>query len=66
MKEVKVWAKLEHPNIVPLYGLVHDYGNLPGLVLPLYEYNLNKYLELNPDANRVKLVMRHLIMVSGC
>jgi len=57
MKEVEVWAKLRHPNIVPLHGIVHDYGNLPGLVLPLYKSNLNNFLQLNSDANRVKLLL---------
>jgi len=58
MKEVKVWSKLQHPNVVPLYGVVNDFGHLPGLVLPVYKNsNLNKYLKNRPDADRVKLLL---------
>lgn len=57
MKEVKVWSKLQHPNVVPLHGVVNDFGHLPGLVLPVYKNsNLNKYLKNRPNADRVKLV----------
>ena len=57
MKEVSVWSKLSHSNVVPLIGVTNDFGHLPGLVLPMYKNsNLSKYLSAHPNANRVQLV----------
>ncbi|KLO16952.1 kinase-like protein [Schizopora paradoxa] len=58
MKEVTVWSKLSHANVVPLIGVTNDFGHLPGLVLPMYKNsNLNKYLSTHPHANRVQLLL---------
>lgn len=66
MKELTVWSKMDHPNIVPLYGVTKDFGHLPGLVLPVYKNsNLNKYLSTRPNADRVKLV-RPTQVTSAC
>ncbi|KAG2039308.1 kinase-like domain-containing protein [Suillus americanus] len=33
-REIKVWGRLQNEHILPLLGLVHGYGPLPGLVSP--------------------------------
>ena len=56
MREVSIWSKLHHPNILPLYGASHT-ANPPFFVSAFMENgNLVKYLRNNPDANRTKLV----------
>jgi serine/threonine protein kinase len=44
-REIKVWLKLEHENIVPLWGVTNDFGSLPALVSPWLENGaLTEYL----------------------
>src|SRR5882757_10563983 len=33
-RKIKVWARLQNEHILPLLGLCHGYGTLPGLVSP--------------------------------
>lgn len=33
-REIKVWGRLQNEHILPLLGLIHGYGPLPGLVSP--------------------------------
>ncbi|OJA09355.1 hypothetical protein AZE42_05976 [Rhizopogon vesiculosus] len=37
-REVKLWGRLQNEHILPLLGLVHDTGSLPGLVVPWMEH----------------------------
>ncbi|THU99271.1 kinase-like protein [Dendrothele bispora CBS 962.96] len=46
-KELRVWKRLNHPNILPLYGLTSELGSLPAMVCPWQEHgNLTRHLAL--------------------
>ncbi|TFK67614.1 kinase-like protein [Pluteus cervinus] len=55
-KEVKIWTKLRHPNILPLYGACLE-ASIPFLVMQHCQFgNICHYLRTNSDrANRVGL-----------
>lgn len=57
-RELRVWKELQHPNIVPLFGVVSDYGPYVSMVSPWMENgNLNKFLtEELTLATRFKLL----------
>ncbi|KAF4608319.1 hypothetical protein EYR40_000663 [Pleurotus pulmonarius] len=57
-RELRVWKELQHPNIVPLFGVVSDCGPYVSMVSPWMENgNLNKYLtEELTLATRFKLL----------
>jgi serine/threonine protein kinase len=45
-REIKLWLKLEHENIVPLWGVTDGFGSLPALVSPWLENgSLTAYLQ---------------------
>jgi hypothetical protein len=45
-REIKLWLKLEHENIVPLWGVTDGFGSLPGLISPWVENgSLTGYLQ---------------------
>lgn len=45
-RELKVWSRLRHVNIVPLYGTVSGFGQFVSLVCPWYDNgSLSGYLE---------------------
>lgn len=45
-REITLWLKLEHKNIVPLWGVVDGFGSLPALVSPWLENGaLTGYLQ---------------------
>ncbi|KAH7888949.1 kinase-like domain-containing protein [Phlebopus sp. FC_14] len=45
-QELRIWAKLDHPNILPLYGIVDGYGPLPAMVSPWAENGtMTDYIE---------------------
>ncbi|KAF7980407.1 hypothetical protein HWV62_38220 [Athelia sp. TMB] len=49
-REIRVWQRLEHRNILPLYGITRDFGPYPSMVCPWLEQgDLNKYLARNHD-----------------
>jgi len=54
-REARVWKSLNHPNIVPLLGLVS--GKLgPGLVSPWYSHgNVLQYIRRGPNVRREPL-----------
>jgi serine/threonine protein kinase len=33
-RKIKIWGRLQNEHILPLLGLCHGYGTLPGLVSP--------------------------------
>ncbi|KAG9218542.1 hypothetical protein CCMSSC00406_0001344 [Pleurotus cornucopiae] len=44
-RELAVWLKLKHPQVLPLYGIVSDFGPYPSMVCPWMDRgNLNNYL----------------------
>ncbi|KAF8870829.1 kinase-like domain-containing protein [Infundibulicybe gibba] len=47
--EIRVWRRLEHINVLPLYGTVSNFGPCVSMVCPWQENgNLNQFLEMNP------------------
>ncbi|KAG1906275.1 kinase-like domain-containing protein [Suillus fuscotomentosus] len=45
-REIKLWLKLEHENIVPLWGVTDGFGSLPALISPWLENgSLTEYLQ---------------------
>ncbi|KAG2065505.1 kinase-like protein [Suillus decipiens] len=45
MREISCWAQLLHTNVLPLYGIVYDFGHFPSLVTPwVDEGSLNEYI----------------------
>ncbi|KAF8556489.1 kinase-like protein [Imleria badia] len=47
---MEVWKRLEHPNILPLYGVVFDFSALPSLVCPwMPNGTLTAYLSSQQD-----------------
>lgn len=67
-RELNIWRRLNHENILPLCGVVSDFGPYPSMVCPWLECgNLNNYLERKNDlaiSDRFRLVsfaMGHFI-----
>lgn len=62
--EMLIWMHLNHPNIVPFYGVCNDFGPVPALIS---KYCINRgimnYLERNPGANRCDLVSMNEIVL---
>ena len=60
-RELRVWQKLDHENIIPLYGTCMDFGHYVSMVCPWYEKGSIRHhldtrgLEL-PLSHRLKLV----------
>ncbi|KAF9227031.1 kinase-like protein [Gyrodon lividus] len=49
-RELKVWARLSHTNIVPFLGITCNFGPLPAMVSPWYENgSLSAYLDVHPE-----------------
>ncbi|KAJ6529709.1 kinase-like domain-containing protein [Mycena capillaripes] len=45
-REVNVWCRLDHPNVVPLLGITYDFGTSLSMVSPwLHKGTLHMYLE---------------------
>ncbi|KAG2364535.1 kinase-like domain-containing protein [Suillus spraguei] len=36
-REIKIWMRLEHENIVPIWGVTDGFGSVPALVMPWLE-----------------------------
>lgn len=56
-----MWQRLEHDNVIPLFGTCDDFGHYASLVCPWFENgSLQRYLARNADelqlAHRLKLV----------
>jgi len=61
MGKISRWAQLHHKNVLPLYGIAHDFGHFPSLVTPwMNEGSLNDYI-----ANRHLSLRSKLDIVSG-
>lgn len=59
-RELKIWMRLEHECVLPLYGISFDFGSFPAMVCPWIEGGtLSKYLEHHeelPLHTRLQLV----------
>lgn len=54
-----MWGNLEHPNLLPFYGIYHlgdNYGRVCLVSLWMENGNICDYLEANPEAPRLPLV----------
>ncbi|KIM86393.1 hypothetical protein PILCRDRAFT_816348 [Piloderma croceum F 1598] len=59
LREARIWSQLDHPNIMRFYGVCYDLGrpSAPCLVCPYFKNgNVEQYLQINPAADRMKLV----------
>lgn len=59
LREIEIWSKIQHPNITPFLGQCRDFGRLGTtcLVIPYYQHgNIRRYLEKQPDVNRLALL----------
>lgn len=56
MGKISSWAQLLHKNVLPLYGIAHDFGHFPSLVTPwVNEGSLNDYIANHHLSLRSKL-----------
>ena len=57
LRELKIWSKLKHENILPLRGFALIDGPIPALVSEWMENgNSDEYLQKQPNANLISLV----------
>ena len=54
-----MWKSLKHPNILPLLGATISPSQLVSALMPAGD--LSKYLQKNPDTNRIELVGVNLV-----
>ncbi|KAF4585127.1 hypothetical protein EYR40_001964 [Pleurotus pulmonarius] len=65
-RELAVWLMLKHPQVLPLYGIVSDFGPYPSMVCPWMEKgNLNDYL-VGAEGKSLNLQDRHKILQQVC
>ncbi|KZS99320.1 kinase-like protein [Sistotremastrum niveocremeum HHB9708] len=56
-REIVVWSKLDHPNILPLFGIVTNMGPHIHLVSPWQDNgNALDFVKSHPDVNRLALL----------
>ncbi|KAJ7850119.1 kinase-like domain-containing protein, partial [Mycena leptocephala] len=56
-REVDVWSRLKHKNILPFIGVCDDLAPSPVLISPFYKFgHVGTYLKKNPFGNREELV----------
>ncbi|KAG9217667.1 hypothetical protein CCMSSC00406_0003644 [Pleurotus cornucopiae] len=60
-RELDLWKRLDHKNIIPLLGTASDFGYYSAMVCPWYEYgSVSKYLEKYGDilsmTDRIRLL----------
>ncbi|KAF8316461.1 kinase-like domain-containing protein, partial [Cantharellus anzutake] len=64
-REIRVWSRLMHVNVVPLLGYVHCQNGQLGFVSPWYpEGNVIDFIKNHPDANR-DMIVRCADVASG-
>ncbi|KAF9647908.1 hypothetical protein BDM02DRAFT_2472123 [Thelephora ganbajun] len=56
-KEVPVWKRLNHPNILPFYGVSMDKNQFCTVFPWMKNGNVLTYTRKNPEANRLKLLV---------
>ncbi|TFK51539.1 kinase-like protein [Heliocybe sulcata] len=52
-----LWQSLKHANALAFYGVYRKDGITSGLVVPRCECDISRYLKINPDAHKVKLLL---------
>ncbi|KAJ7195656.1 TKL/TKL-ccin protein kinase [Mycena pura] len=56
-REVDVWARLRHENVLPFIGVCDDIAPWPVLISPFYKFgHVGTYLRKNPSTDRLRLV----------
>ncbi|KAF9446038.1 kinase-like protein [Macrolepiota fuliginosa MF-IS2] len=56
LRESRVWSRLCHPHIAPLYGLVFEQDR-PDLIMPYYENgDLVRFLDQRPQVKRLNII----------
>ncbi|KAJ7198362.1 kinase-like domain-containing protein [Mycena pura] len=56
-REVDVWARLKHRNVLPFIGVCDDIAPWPVLISPFYKFgHVQTYLRKHPSTNRQNLV----------
>ncbi|KAF7376613.1 TKL/TKL-ccin protein kinase [Mycena sanguinolenta] len=56
-REVDVWRRLKHKNVLPFIGVCKDIAPLPALISPFYKFgHVGEYLKKHPTVDRIDLV----------
>jgi hypothetical protein len=56
-REVDVWSRLKHRNVLPFIGVCDDLAPIPVLISPFYKFgHVAKYINNHPDVSREELV----------
>ncbi|KAJ6498752.1 kinase-like domain-containing protein [Mycena sanguinolenta] len=56
-REVDVWRRLKHKNLLPFIGVCKDIAPLPALISPFYKFgHIGEYLKKHPTVDRNDLV----------
>ncbi|KAL4266219.1 hypothetical protein AB1N83_003653 [Pleurotus pulmonarius] len=64
-RELMVWLRLKHPQVLPLYGVVSDFGPYPSMVCPWMDKgNLNNYL--SGEGKSLDVEGRYMILRQVC
>ncbi|KAI5116778.1 hypothetical protein M0805_008733 [Coniferiporia weirii] len=57
-KEIYIWSKLDHPNLLRLLGFIKDEGNLPSLVSEwMNNGSVLEYVKSHPDCDVIHLIL---------
>ncbi|KAJ7364785.1 kinase-like domain-containing protein [Mycena albidolilacea] len=57
-REVDVWGRLKHKNILTFIGVCEDLAPLPVLISPFYKFgHVGKYISKHPGIDRERLVL---------
>jgi hypothetical protein len=57
-REVDVWGRLRHKNLLPFIGVCDDIAPWPVLISPFYKFgHVGNYLKKKPSTNRQDLVI---------
>ncbi|KAJ7312554.1 kinase-like domain-containing protein [Mycena albidolilacea] len=55
-REVDVWSRLKHRNVLPFIGVCDDLAPIPVLISPFYKFgHVAKYISNHPDVSREEL-----------
>ncbi|KIJ05627.1 hypothetical protein PAXINDRAFT_93207, partial [Paxillus involutus ATCC 200175] len=67
-RELSIWARLRHENVLPFYGIAFGFGPLPAIVGPWAENGtLGDYLGRDPGLpTRVRLMVIHGDLTGVC
>ncbi|KAJ7252251.1 kinase-like domain-containing protein [Mycena rebaudengoi] len=65
-REVDVWSRLKHKNILPFIGVCDDLAPLPVLISPFLKFgNIGRYLSKHPAAKREELFLHAKNIIYG-